>query len=83
MIRTSLAVLCLTALCGPALAQDAEMVVRVNRLEGQVRQLSGQLEQAQFQNRRLEEQLRKFQQDVEFRFQELKPSPKVAAPARI
>jgi len=55
----------------PATAQDAsELLVRVTRLEGQIRQMSGQIEQLQFQNRRLEDALRKFQQDVEFRFQE-------------
>lgn len=49
-------------------AQDAaELTVRVNRLENQVRQLSGQIEQLQFENRRLAEQLRKFQEDIEFR----------------
>ena len=55
----------------PVTAQDAsELLVRVTRLEGQLRQMSGQIEQLQFQNRRLEDALRKFQQDVEFRFQE-------------
>lgn len=64
----------------PASAQDAaELLVRVNRLEGQVRQLSGQIEQLQFQNQRLQEQFRKFQEDVEFRFQEMKGGPKPAA----
>ncbi len=65
-----------------ARAQDAaEMLLRVNRLEGQVRQLSGQIEQLQFQNRRLEEQLRKFQEDVEFRFQDLNKGSRPAAAA--
>jgi tol-pal system protein YbgF len=55
----------------PAGAQDAaDAFVRLNRLEGQVRQLSGQIEQLQYENRQLKEQLRKFQEDVEFRFQE-------------
>lgn len=55
----------------PAFAQDAaDVVVRLNRLENQVRQLSGQIEQLQFENRTLKEQVRKFQEDVEFRFQE-------------
>jgi tol-pal system protein YbgF len=62
------------ALCGivaPAFAQDAgEFVVRMNRLENQARQMSGQIEQLQFENRQLKDQLRKFQEDVEFRFQE-------------
>ena len=55
----------------PAQSQDAAgLLIRIDRLENQVRNLNGQIEQMQFQNRRLEEQLRKFQQDVEFRFQE-------------
>jgi tol-pal system protein YbgF len=72
MIRHVAWALALLALASaPVRAQDAaELLVRVGRLEGQIRQLSGQIEQLQFQNQRLEEQLRKFQQDVEFRFQE-------------
>jgi len=78
MIRVQRSLLLLTV-CGPALsaaagarAQDAsEMFVRLQRLEGQVRELSGRVEQLQFENRRLQDQTRKFQEDVEFRFQEL------------
>lgn len=55
----------------PSLAQDAaDIVVRLNRLENQLRQTSGEIERLQFENRQLREQLRKFQEDVEFRFQE-------------
>ena len=50
---------------------EAGLVVRITRLEGQLRQLTGQIEQLQFQNKRLEDQLRKMQQDVDFRFQDL------------
>jgi tol-pal system protein YbgF len=46
------------------------MLLRIDRLENQVRQLTGQIEQMQFTTRKLEEQLKKFQEDVEFRFQE-------------
>ena len=46
------------------------LVVRLDRAENQLRQLNGQIEQMQHQQRRLEEQFRKFQQDVEVRFQE-------------
>lgn len=49
---------------------EASLLVRVEKLENQIRQMNGQLEQLQFDNHRLEDQLRKFQQDVEFRFQE-------------
>ncbi len=69
----------------PCAAQDAsEFVVRLNRLENVSRQMSGQLEQLQYENRQLKEQLRKFQEDVEFRFQEGKGSGRrapAAAPA--
>jgi tol-pal system protein YbgF len=60
----------------PAAAQDAsEVVVRLNRLEGQVRQLSGEVEELQHENRQLREQLRRFQEDVEFRFEEGSGAP--------
>jgi tol-pal system protein YbgF len=74
----------LTALLATsAFAQDvSDLLVRLNRLESQVRQLSGQNEQLQFENKRLSEQLAKFQKDVEFRFQDLQPGAKPgAAPA--
>src|SRR3954454_4808369 len=59
------------ALSAPAAAQDAaDFVVRMNRLENQVRQMSGHIEQLQFENRQLKDQLRKFEEDIEFRFQE-------------
>jgi tol-pal system protein YbgF len=78
-----LAGLLLVSAAPPARAQEADLVVRVNRLENQVRQLSGQIEQLQFQNGKLQEQLTKFQQDVEYRFQEMKGGarPSAAAPA--
>jgi tol-pal system protein YbgF len=47
---------------------SAQLLVRIGRLESQMRQINGQLEQLQFENRRLEEQLKKFQEDVDFRF---------------
>ncbi|WP_093566825.1 tol-pal system protein YbgF [Methylobacterium sp. 174MFSha1.1] len=71
--------LALAAAC-PAAAQDAaEFVVRLNRLENQSRQMAGQIESLQYENRQLKEQLRKFQEDVEFRFQEQKGGQKPAA----
>lgn len=67
------------AFATPLRAQDAsELIVRLNRLENVSRQLSGQIETLQYENRQLKEQLRKFQEDVEFRFQEGKggaPAP--------
>ncbi|AWB25106.1 tol-pal system protein YbgF [Methylobacterium currus] len=71
--------LALAAAC-PAAAQDAaEFVVRLNRLENQSRQMAGQIESLQYENRQLKEQLRKFQEDVEFRFQEQKGGQRPAA----
>ena len=57
------------------------MVVRVGRLEGQIRSLTGQIEQLQYQNRKLEDDLRKMQGDVEFRFQDLQRTGAGGAPA--
>jgi len=72
-------------LAGPAAAQDAaDFVVRLNRLENQVRQMSGHIEQLQFENRQLKDQLRKFEEDIEFRFQESAggrgAAPRLASP---
>ncbi|GJE28403.1 Cell division coordinator CpoB [Methylobacterium organophilum] len=74
MLRRLLLTTCLGwASLSPASAQDAaDLIVRLNRLENVSRQLSGQIEQLQYENRSLKEQLRKFQEDVEFRFQESK-----------
>jgi tol-pal system protein YbgF len=49
---------------------SAGLVVRIGRLESQMRQISGQIEQMQFETRGLAEQLKKFQEDVDFRFHE-------------
>lgn len=73
----------LTLSAAPALAQDdsADAIVRLNRMENQFRQLSGQIEQLQYDNKQLKDQLRKFQEDVEFRFQDLHGSPKASSPS--
>jgi tol-pal system protein YbgF len=52
---------------------NSQLLLRLDRLENQVRNLNGQLEQMQFQLRRSEDQLKKFQGDVDFRLQELQP----------
>jgi tol-pal system protein YbgF len=75
------ALLAVLALAWPASAQDAaEAVVRLNRMENQMRQMSGQIEQLQFENRRLTEQLKRFQEDTEFRLSGQKGSPTGATP---
>ncbi|HUI22427.1 MAG TPA: tol-pal system protein YbgF [Methylocella sp.] len=48
----------------------SQLLVRIGRLESQIREINGQIEQMQFETRKLEEQLRKFQEDVDFRFHE-------------
>ncbi|MCP8940172.1 tol-pal system protein YbgF [Alsobacter sp. SYSU M60028] len=69
------AALLLLATAAPTRAQDAaDLLLRVNRLESQLRQMSGQIEQLQFQNKTLQDRLQKFEQDVEFRFQDMKPA---------
>jgi tol-pal system protein YbgF len=71
--RVAAAAICV--LMGPtaAFAQvgSAELLVRIDRLENQVRQLTGQIEQMQYRNQQLEAALKRLQDDNEFRFQEL------------
>lgn len=64
-------------------ADPAELLLRLDRLEGENRRLNGQVEQLQFQAKRLEDQLRRFQSDVDFRFKESggKGLPQNAPPA--
>ncbi|MBV5263527.1 tol-pal system protein YbgF [Pinisolibacter aquiterrae] len=60
--------------------QAAEMSVRLNQLEGQMRGLNGQIEQLSFQIRQLQETLARQQKDFEFRLQELENGAGHAAP---
>ena len=48
-----------------------DLLVRLDRLEAQIRQLTGLVEQLQYRNQQLEGQLRRMQEDSEYRFQEL------------
>nr|WP_321443570.1 tol-pal system protein YbgF [uncultured Cohaesibacter sp.] len=54
----------------------ADLAVRVERLENQMRQYTGQMEEMNFRMRQLQEQLRRFQEDSEFRFQDLERGKK-------
>jgi tol-pal system protein YbgF len=54
------------------------LVVRIDRLENQLRAANGAIEELQNQQHRLEEQLKKFQEDVEFRMSGGKGAPPVA-----
>jgi tol-pal system protein YbgF len=47
--------------------QAAALVLRVNRLEEQLRQANGRIEELENAQRRLEDELQKFRRDVEFR----------------
>ena len=49
----------------------ADLTVRMNRLEEQLRLITGQFEETNFQIRRLQDQLQRMQEDNEFRFQDL------------
>jgi tol-pal system protein YbgF len=48
----------------------AQQVLRINRLEDELRRANGRIEELENAERRLEDQLQKFRQDVEFRFGE-------------
>ena len=54
----------------------ASLAVRVDRLETQMRQYTGQMEEMTFRLRQLQDQLRRFQEDSEFRFQDLERGKK-------
>lgn len=55
----------------PAQSSMADVAVRLDRLENQMRQLNGRLEEIQYQGKRNEEALKRFQGDVDFRIQDL------------
>jgi len=61
-------------------ADPAALVVRIDRLENQLRAANGAIEELQNQQHRLEEQLKKFQEDVEFRLNGGKGAAPVAEP---
>jgi tol-pal system protein YbgF len=48
-------------------SETAALVVRVDRLESDLRRANGQIEELQNQNAKLEDRMRRFQQDVEYR----------------
>ena len=56
----------------------ASLAVRVDRLEEQMRQYNGQIEELNFRVRQLQEQLQRFQEDSEFRFQDLEGGKSLA-----
>ena len=58
--------------------EASALVVRIDRLESQLRTANGAIEELQNQQHRLEEQLKHFQEDVEFRLNGGKGAPPVA-----
>ncbi len=54
-----------------AQADSAQLMVRIQQLEEQIRLLNGQVEGLTFQLTQLQEILNRFQEDAEFRFQQL------------
>jgi tol-pal system protein YbgF len=62
--------------------QTAELVLRVNQLEEELRQANGRIEELENVEHRLETELQKFRQDVEYRFGDRSegapPAPDVA-----
>jgi tol-pal system protein YbgF len=58
----------------------AALVVRIDRLEDELRRANGQIEELQNQNLRLQDQFKRFREDVEFRLSGAKPSGGAAAP---
>lgn len=65
-----------------AQSSGADLTMRLDRLEAQIRQLTGAIEQLQFRNQQLEGQLRRMQQESEYRAQDGgSRSPTSARPA--
>ena len=58
----------------------AQMAVRLDRLENELRQANGHIEELENQQRLLQDQLRRFQQDVEYRLGGAASPPSGAAP---
>src|SRR6218665_338072 len=55
----------------PIVNVQSNEVGRIGQLEEEVRQLNGRIEEMSFQLLQMQEQIRKFQEDNEFRFQDL------------
>jgi tol-pal system protein YbgF len=54
-----------------AQTDPGDLTVRLDRLEGALRQLTGTIEQLQYRNQQLEMQLKRVQDDTEYRFQQM------------
>src|SRR6185436_660380 len=84
-LRILLPALVATVLVGQvsAFAQGSptDVIVRLERLEGQIRQLTGLVEQLQYRNQQLEQQLRRLQEDPRVSAQPAPPPPRAPAAA--
>ncbi len=58
----------------------SDLVVRLERLEAQMRQLTGTIEQLQFRNQQLENQVRRMQEDADSRGGAPRSAPQARAP---
>ena len=59
----------------------SDAIMRIDRLEAQIRQLTGLVEQLQYRNQQLEGQVRRMQEETEYRFQELRGgAPRTSSP---
>jgi tol-pal system protein YbgF len=57
---------------GSAAAQSAaDLLIRIEQLENELRQITGTVEQLQYRNQQLEAAMKRMQDDTEYRFQEL------------
>jgi tol-pal system protein YbgF len=67
----------------PQMAQSdpGDMSVRLDRIEGAMRQLTGTIEQLQYQNQQLQMQMKRMQDDTEYRFQQMGSRGGAAPPA--
>ena len=62
---------------------DAALLLRVQRLESDLRRANGAIEELQNQNQRLADELKRFREDVEFRLSNGKTPPPSAAPTPV
>ena len=65
-----------------AQSDPGDISVRLDRMEGALRQLTGTFEQLQYRNQQLEMQLKRMQDDTEYRFQQLGSKGGAAPPAQ-
>ena len=69
MIRTAsflvISVVCALSACAARAQDAADLVTRLNRLEGMLRELTGQVEQLQYRNQQLTQQVQRLQEQLQ------------------